>query len=107
MKPRVAESAYDLNCIDCAKVAYNDFVLAGDTSQGAKLRFADPDMPSATRMPATRAGSEFVARRVDLKPDYFVKYEFTVSCPGCTWLQNGIGARRGHSEACRLRTDKS
>ena len=102
IKPRVAESAYDPGCIDYITVTYNDFVLAGAKSQGAKLRFADPDMPVTARMPATRAGPEFVPRRVYLKPDDFVKHGFTVSCPGCTWLQNGLGARRGHSEACRL-----
>ena len=107
IKPRVAESAYDPGCIDYITVAYNDFVLAGAKSQGAKLRFADPDMPVTARMPATRAGPEFVPRRVYLKPDDFVKHGFTVSCPGCTWLQNGLGARRGHSEPCRLRMEKS
>ena len=72
LKTRSAESAHKPDCIDSIKLAYNDFVLAGAKSQGAKLRFTDPDMPVATRMPATRAGSESVTCRFGLQHDYSV-----------------------------------
>ena len=84
----MAESAHDPDGIGYIKVTDNDFVLAGAGSQGGRLRFTDFDMPVATRMPATRAGPEFVARRV--YPTLFnkMKYGFTFGCPGCTWWQN-------------------
>ena len=35
----------------------------------------------------------------------FETHGYTVSCPGCLWIQNQIGMKRGHSETCRQRME--
>ena len=105
IKTKVAGNSYDPDCIDDIATSYNEYVLGGAKSQGARARFADPGAsPGAGSHPQViRAGNEFVPRRVYLKPFDFNKYGFTEGCPGCTWLQNMLGNRRGHNDACRDR----
>ena len=34
-------------------------------------------------------------------PGYFSKHGFSQSCPGRAYVQNGIGPKRSHNEACK------
>ena len=107
VKARPVESAYDPNCFEYIKVRYEDFVLEGAKSQGARLRFADPSVAVAIDPPIARAGNEWAPRRAYLKPADFVKHGYTVGCPGCNWIQTGLGSKRGHNEECRSRMEDS
>ena len=40
-------------------------------------------------------------RRTQLRKALFVKYGYTMECPGCQWLRNPYGNPRNHSEDCR------
>ena len=82
-------------------------MLTGAKTKGAKLRFAEDAIAVPPPAVATRSGNEWAPRRVYLKPADFVKHGYSVGCMGCTWLQNGLGARRGHNEACRIRMEKA
>ena len=107
IKTRVAENSYDAACLEYIKTSYADYALSGAKSQGARVKFADPAAEPPPREPAFRAGNEFVPRKIYLKPGDFGKYGFTDGCPGCVWLQNKIGARRNHSDECRLRVEQA
>jgi hypothetical protein len=107
VKQRPEESCYDPACVDYITTTYNDYVLTGAKSKGAKLRFADPSVDVAPSGPVARSGNEWAPRRIYLKEDDFKKYGYTVGCMGCTWMQTGLGAKRGHSEACRTRMEEA
>ena len=47
-----------------------------------------------------------VPRRTLLYKGDFTRYEFTVGCPGCIWMQLGQGPRRNHSDECRRRMEE-
>ena len=36
---------------------------------------------------------------------HFLKYGYTLECPGCQWLQNPYGNSRNISEDCRSRIE--
>ena len=103
IKPKVDGSAYDPDCTEYIKVSYSDFMLSGSMTQGARVKFADPEIAPPVRPTPTRTGNEFTPRRIYLKPADFLKFGYTEGCLGCTWLQNNLGSRRGHSDACRAR----
>ena len=45
IKTRPIENAYDPSCIDYITTSYDDYILKGAKSEGAKLRFAPNAMP--------------------------------------------------------------
>ena len=51
--------------------------------------------------PGNDAGRVLAPRRMRLNPDDFTAHGFTDGCRGCIWLQDQVGIRPGHSEACR------
>ena len=106
VKTRPEETAYDPECIDYVTTTYEDFVLQGAKSEGAKRRFAEPSAtPVAAPSIMARGGREWAPRRMYLLPSDFADKGYTPGCPGCTWLQNRLGARRGHTDACRERVE--
>ena len=52
-------------------------------------------------------GREFVPRRIYTKPADYITHGYTQGCRGCTWIQNQIGPRAGHSEVCRERIERA
>ena len=86
-------------------MTYSDYLLKGAKTKGAKLRFADPSMPAPPTVAIPRSGAEWAPRRVYLKPADFAKHGFTTGCMGCRWIETGLGAKRGHNEACRARME--
>ena len=38
-------------------------------------------------------------------PADFERLGYTIGCPGCVWMQNKLGARRGHNNECRARME--
>ena len=50
-------------------------------------------------------GREFVPRRLYIRPTDYERHGFTQGCRGCTWQQNRVGPRPGHSENCRARLE--
>ena len=46
-----------------------------------------------------------VPRRARLRPEDFVKFGYTVGCPGCEQLQLKSSERRNHTEECRRRME--
>ena len=107
VKQRPEESCYDPACIDDMITTYNDYVLSGAKSKGAKLRFADPSVGVVPSTPVARAGNEWAPRRIYLKQPDFEKHGYTVECMGCRWMQTGLGAKRGHGEQCRARMEEA
>lgn len=80
--------------------------LQGAKSEGVRRRFAEPSAtPVAAPSIMARRGREWVPRRMYLLPCDFAAKGCTPGCPGCTWLQNRLGARRGHTDACRERVE--
>ena len=105
IKKRPTDNAYDSNCIDCITTSYDDYILKGAKSEGAKLRFA----PNVTPIAAT----PILAREeVTGRPDgcthclRILRLAYTVGCPGCVWMQNKLGTIRGHNNNCRDRMAK-
>ena len=45
VKARPEGNAYDPKCLDCITVPYDQYILDGDNSQGARLRFAESSSP--------------------------------------------------------------
>ena len=108
VKPRPNGSSYDPQCIEYIKIKYGEYVLGGAKSHGARLRFAEPGEPAvpAGSVPIqARGGNKWAPRRMYLPPTYFTAYGYTQGCPGCAYLQHGMGARRGHHDACRTRME--
>ena len=46
-----------------------------------------------------------VPRRARLRPEDFLKFGYTVGCPGCEQLQLQLPDKRNHNETCRLRME--
>ena len=46
-------------------------------------------------------------RRIYLKPADFLKQGYTERCKGCAWIQHGLGAKTGHNNECRKRSEKA
>ena len=58
VKARPEERAYDPKCIDYITVPYDQYILEGASSQGARLRFAESSNPVGSAMPMSRSGVE-------------------------------------------------
>ena len=72
------------------------------TSTG--VRFVAPIADGADQVPMR--GRDFVPRRVYMKPNDYATHGFTEGCKGCVWMQNKLGPRSNHSEACRARMEQ-
>ena len=103
MRRRADKEAFDAKLTDAVTVRYEDFILRGAKTTD-QIRMPKQDGGDARTAEPVR-GSEVVPRRVYLMPRDFVKYGYTQGCPGCTFAQTGIGPKRNHSEACRLRME--
>ena len=106
-KTRPIENAYDPNCIDYITTSYDDYILKGAKSEGAKLRFAPNATPIAATPILARGGSDWAPRRMYLLPSDVVRLGYTIGCPKCVRMQNKLGARRGHNNNCRDRMEKA
>ena len=60
--------------------------------------------PMSTPMPDPEAQPR-VPRRARLSPEDFVKFGYTVGCPGCEQLHLKSSERRNHTEECRRRME--
>ena len=92
------ENAFDPTIIEDIKVRYQDYVMEGASSTPTTIRPA----PMSTPMPDPDAAPR-VPRRARLRPEDFVKFGYTVGCPGCEQLQLKSSERRNHTEECRRR----
>ena len=59
IKDRPEESAYNPKCLDYITVPYDQYVLDGASSQGARLRFAESSSPVDNATPMPRSGVEW------------------------------------------------
>ena len=64
IKTMPIDSAYDPSCIDYITTSYDDYILKGAKSEGAKLRFAPNSMPIAATPILARGGSDWAPRRM-------------------------------------------
>ena len=101
VRRRAEETSYDPDCVDFLTVTYDGYILKGarTTPLEPVVRMAAPD--PAREVPVR--GRDFAPRRIYTKLADYENYGFTEGCKGCVWLQNQIGPRVGHSEACRKR----
>ena len=49
IKAKVDGRSYDPACIDYIKISYSNFMLSGSKTQGARVKFADPENAPPTR----------------------------------------------------------
>ena len=105
VRRRAEEVAYDPECVDFLKISYNEYVLKGAKTAPliAFPRSGVPEDPA----PIPMRGREFVPRRVYLRNADYEKHGHTQGCKGCIWVQNQIGTRYPHSDACRARLEKA
>ena len=103
VRRRADREAFDVKLTDAVAVRYEDLILKGAKTR-VQVRMPKQDGGDARAAEPVR-GSEIVPRRVYLMPRDFVKYGFTQGCPGCRLAQTGIGPKRNHSEACRVRME--
>ena len=98
------ESSYDPKCTEFMSVTYSDYVL-----KDAKSTVIVPRFPGGVSQPEElpQKGRSFAPRRVYTKPSDYSKHGYTQGCRGCTWMENQIGPRAGHSEECRARMEKA
>ena len=71
-------------------------MMKGAKTHGPRIRFTD--MEDKVVVPRG-----YTVRRAQLGHDDFQKMGYTIGCPGCAWLQLGMGPRRNHTEECRQR----
>ena len=64
IKTRSIKHAYDLDCIDYITTSYDDYILKGSKSEGAKLRFAPNATPIAATPILVWEGSDWALRRM-------------------------------------------
>ena len=86
--------------IDDLEFRFEEYTLKGAKTS---MHISFPKIPggdSPTQIPTRGPG--MIPRRVYLMPNDFAKHGFTQGCPSCTYVQNGIGLKRHHSEACRI-----
>ena len=90
---------YDPDCLENITTGIDDYVNKGAKSK-AGVRFAEKIPQAPGQEPIPTAGGDYAPRRAKLtKPD-FEEHGFTIQCPGCVWIQNQIGMKRGHTELC-------
>ena len=62
LKAGPEESAYDPKCTDYITVPYDQYILDGASSQGARLRFAESSSPVDNATPLPGSGVEWPPR---------------------------------------------
>lgn len=101
---RVTEGeAHRPDIIDELKVTVEDYV-----SEGAKAQHVGARVPQAGGegvVSAPVVGRGCAPRRLQFKDQDFMKYGYSVGCPGCLWTETGMGKRQKHSESCRRRIE--
>ena len=103
VRRRAEQIAYDPECMNYINVSYDDYTLEGARTTPI-VKFA----PAGGEVgPVPTRGREHVPRRKYTKPADFMKHGYTEGCRGCTWLQNQLGPRTNHSEACHERIEKA
>ena len=100
IKRRAQEVSYDPSCFEFLNVKYDEYILKGART---KLHVTEPVGVDQSDIP-TR-GKDFVPRRAYILPKHYDTHGFTQGCRGCTWMQNKIGPRPGHTEECRNRME--
>ena len=103
VRRRADKEAFDVKLTDAVVVRYEDFILKGAKTT-IQIRMPKQDGGDSRAAEPVR-GSELVPRRIYAMPRDVVKYGFTQGCPGCTFAQTGIGPKRNHNEACRVRME--
>ena len=83
---------------------YDDYVMKGAKTAPA----AGLSRPGAHGQigPVPTHGSEFVPRRIYIKPGDLEMRGYTDGCRGCAWLVNKLGPRVNHNDGCRMRMEK-
>ena len=101
IKRRAEEVSYDGECFEYLKINYDEYILKGArTKQHVSTPAGLGQLPIPTR------GRDFVPRRLYVRPSDYTRHGYTQGCRGCTWQQNKLGPRAGHSEACRARLEE-
>ena len=101
----VEDKSYDPDCLDYVKEFYDDYMLKGASTTAARVRFGIAQRQEPGVEGVRTAGGDYAPRRLRLVPQDFVSHGYTEGCGGCTWLQTGLGNRRGHNEECRTRLE--
>ena len=70
IKRRAEGICYDASCYDLLKVSYDDYIMKG---------------------------RDFIPRRLYIRPTDYARFGYTQGCRGCTWQQNKVGPRLGHT----------
>ena len=101
------EQAYDVKVLEVVTIPYVEYVSSGATSTHIGVRFTDqPDINIDTAPTPAKGGNEGPRRTRLLQAD-FLKHGYTVECPGCQCIEEGLGDRRGHTVQCRERMEEA
>ena len=93
--------AFDVDTLDKATKTIDEYIHKGATANLPGV--CGGGAPEHVGVPLDKDG--YAPRRAKLRAEYFTRIGYTIGCKGCTWLQDGIGGRQGHSEECRQRTE--
>ena len=103
IRRKAAETAFDKDCLSKLRAGFNAYVL----KDAVTSRVHTYDGQGGGRVPHGDGGVRaYIPRGARLPEDDFDAHKYTQGCPGCSWLQDRIGPRRGHSKACRERIVK-
>jgi hypothetical protein len=94
------EKACDEETLKKATKTIDEYIEKGASSTLPGVRGGNAEHVG---VPADRDG--YAPRRAKLKAEDFAKFGYTIGCKGCTWLQDGVGGRQGHTEECRKRAE--
>ena len=100
IRRRAEEICDDASFFDFLKVSYDECIMAGTKT---KLHVTAPVGIEQSDIP-TR-GRDFFPRGLYMRPTDYARFGYTQGCRGCTWQQNKVGPRPGHTEACRARLE--
>ena len=85
-------------------MTYSDYIRGGARTKPLAVRFDSRHTtiaPDVDPIPTT-----YVPRATYLKPADFAKHGYSAGCPGCEFLVTGLGGRKNHTPACRLRMEE-
>ena len=100
VRRRAEEIAYNASCFDFLDTNYDEYIMKGAKT---RLHISEPVGMANEEIP-TR-GRDFAPRRIYIKPSDYDRHGHTQGCRACTWMQNRVGPRPGHTEACRSRME--
>ena len=103
VKRLTKERAYQEKYMNEVVVTVDDYLARGASADYGPVKQSSDVVGGAEGGRGDNGERGYAPRSVRITEDDGRKYGFTSGCVGCTWLQNRLGPRRGHTTACRDR----